>query len=1385
MKLSSSARSLLAAVSILSFTAVSEGVELAPGRVHNPPGNQQFLRIVYNPVLDDYLVLYAGESPNGRAFAGHLSPAGVFSGETAISAGIGITHVNGAFNPVDGTFLVVYRDGSPADIYGHYLTSDGTPIGSEFSIGTGGSGFGPNVAYSPASGRYIVTWEQLNTGTVRYRVIDGDSTSAAPNITPGTAFGTGLTDGVAYGSVADKFLAVYIRHVGTEKANIYGRFISSNGLSVGPELALATGPQDQAYPRVAYAPSTNRWMVVFEGWSNCSGGCPHTRAVLVSATGAVVKTFTVAATSAWDQPGPIAYNPVTDTFITGWRSAYSDTNIQARAGEFSPLDGTLVRPTVLLSDLDAGVEGVAARPDAANPQATFVWRVGPAGGDGIHAGIINLPAPLPDTTLPETVTDLGGEPTPGGNPVPATAIDSTTPGPSTTDMTKTTDGDAATYWQSPNRAVITPEFITWDLGANKNLSQVSLLSRSTGNLFPVDYQIQVSTDNVNFTTVHSVTGAAPALGAWVDHALPDPTARYVRLWITKTKLSASGKYTAQLAEVEILEATPGESLGLHWTAPGDDGDVGTAASYELRWSSSPITIGNFNAATTIATPNPRVAGTMESLTASGFPSEDILYIALKSRDEVPNVSDLSNVLQVTTPGVPPAPVSGLIAINPMGSSVDLVWPPSGDDGNTGNATTYDIRYSTSPINDANFDAAASVLRPATNPKPAFETYTLGGLSNQTTYYFAIKALDDVGLASAMNGGAAVTLTTLDVIMPSAITDLAVQTGGGAATKVNAPAIAASGEASATEGKAKATDGNLSTYWSTPGRATQQNEFITVDAGAVHRISQVRLRSRGAGALFPEDLEIQISNNNSTWVTVDAGIGLPSTPGIWHDFDFGPSDARYVRVFITKTRLSGGGLYYAQIAEIEVYESPLNHEVTLTWTEPGDDGAAGTASFFDLRYATSSIDNDTAFGSATPLVGEPIPQGAGSLVSFTFDAPQEGITLYFRMKAFDDVGNPSPPSNQQNTITTVIPPAAVSDLLAFNPTSNSVALSWTSTGDDAGVGTATSFDVRYRTSLITEGNFASATPATGEPAPAIAGTLQSMTVSGLSSSTTYYFAMKVNDETATPSLISNVVSATTDAPDTTAPGDVIDLRGSAPFTVDLLAAPASAASSVESASAGFAKATDGISTSYWGSLGSPAPGNPFITLDTGSIHDIGEVRLLSRPAGTLFPEDLQIQVSDDNVSFTTVGTATGLPSTPGILHTLSFPAASGRYVRVFITKPRKSAGGLYSAQIAEVQVFEASFFFGPVTLNWTAPGDDGGSGTATSYDVRYSTTPIINLITFGSATQAAGEPAPHAAGSLETFAVNLFPGTYYFALRTKDETAINQSGLSNVPVIVVP
>ncbi|MFQ5708455.1 MAG: Ig-like domain-containing protein [bacterium] len=86
----------------------------------------------------------------------------------------------------------------------------------------------------------------------------------------------------------------------------------------------------------------------------------------------------------------------------------------------------------------------------------------------------------------------------------------------------------------------------------------------------------------------------------------------------------------------------------------------------------------------------------------------------------------------------------------------------------------------------------------------------------------------------------------------------------------------------------------------------------------------------------------------------------------------------------------------------------------------------------------------------------------------------------------------------------------------------------------------------------------------------------------------------------------------------------------------------------------------------------------------------------------------------------------------------------------------------------------------VTLNWTATGDDGLEGTASTYDLRYSTSEIT-AANVDSATKVTGLPIPDTSGTPQSFTVTgLSPGTqYYFSLIVIDESG-NASPLSNVP-----
>jgi len=118
------------------------------------------------------------------------------------------------------------------------------------------------------------------------------------------------------------------------------------------------------------------------------------------------------------------------------------------------------------------------------------------------------------------------------------------------------------------------------------------------------------------------------------------------------------------------------------------------------------------------------------------------------------------------------------------------------------------------------------------------------------------------------------------------------------------------------------------------------------------------------------------------------------------------------------------------------------------------------------------------------------------------------------------------------------PGAVIDLAVGSATESTLTLTWTATGDNGAVGTASQYDIRYSTSEITDDNWDSATQVDGEPAPKEAGTAESFTVTGLSPDTTYHFAMKTADEVPNWSELSNVPSATTTSMQTNCvwPGD---------------------------------------------------------------------------------------------------------------------------------------------------------------------------------------------------------------------------------------------------------
>jgi hypothetical protein len=206
------------------------------------------------------------------------------------------------------------------------------------------------------------------------------------------------------------------------------------------------------------------------------------------------------------------------------------------------------------------------------------------------------------------------------------------------------------------------------------------------------------------------------------------------------------------------------NIAVSWTAPGDACSNGAITQYDLRRSTSAITSGNFASATQVST-GIHVSGFPECKVISSLSACTTYYFAIKSKDAAGNWSAISNVPNGKTicvanavaecdppenDGVAPATVSDLSVTSPGNTTLAVSWTTPGDDGTSGTAQEYDLRYSTSSINSSNFNSATRFMtcKPEAAGYAACEV--VSGLTASTTYYFALKTRDEWGWSAISN-----------------------------------------------------------------------------------------------------------------------------------------------------------------------------------------------------------------------------------------------------------------------------------------------------------------------------------------------------------------------------------------------------------------------------------------------------------------------------------------------------------------------------------------------------------------------------------------------------------------------------------------------------------
>jgi hypothetical protein len=428
----------------------------------------------------------------------------------------------------------------------------------------------------------------------------------------------------------------------------------------------------------------------------------------------------------------------------------------------------------------------------------------------------------------------------------------------------------------------------------------------------------------------------------------------------------------------VTELTP-TTVTLQWPAPGDDGDEGVAALYDLRYVvGSEFSEEEWEAAQQVeGEPDPQSAGETEVITVTGLEEDTDYSFALKTSDDEGNWSDISGVTRITTlETIPPGTVDDLVVTEVTTSSATLQWTAPGDDGDVGAAALYDIRYVAGPEFDPEDWEEAFQVDGEPEPLSAgeMETFTVMGLDEGEEYTLALTTVDDVPNVSGISnptGG-----RTL-AIPPRTVSDLSV--------------IRTISTMATLQWTAPGDDEDVGTASMYDIRFVIGPEFLDEDWETAQQVEGEPV-PQGAGGIeeftaagFQDGVEYSLALK-----TVDEADN-------WSEIS-----SRYTFVLQDSTPPE-------TVIDLEVIQTTAT-TATLRWTAPAVDEDEARAEQYDLRYEETDNPIVLDWESAQHVQGEPGPESPGASQEFTVTGLEERTGYSFALKTVDDNSNWSEVSN---------------------------------------------------------------------------------------------------------------------------------------------------------------------------------------------------------------------------------------------------------------------------------------------------------------------------------------------------------------------------------------
>ncbi len=414
--------------------------------------------------------------------------------------------------------------------------------------------------------------------------------------------------------------------------------------------------------------------------------------------------------------------------------------------------------------------------------------------------------------------------------------------------------------------------------------------------------------------------------------------------------------------------------------------------------------------------------------------------------------------------------------------------------------------------------------------------------------------------------------------------------------------------------------------------------------------------------------------------------------------------------VATTAVSATPTPFVPDAPTDVETAPGNTEVTVSWTAPSDTGGADITDYTVYWGTEAAVTTDTTTKKST---------GNGSVTSLTITGLTNGTMYYFIVTATNSIGE-SVASTEVSATPTPFVPDAPTDVETA-PGNTEVTVSWTAPSGTGGV-VITDYTVYW-------GTEAAVTTDTTTKKSTGNGSVTSLTITGLTNGTMYYFIVTATNSIG-ESVASTAVSATpaTVAPD--APTDVATAPGNTEVTVSWTAP----------SDTGGADITD--YTVYWDTVAA-------VTTDTTTKKSTGNGSVTS----------LTITGLTNGLSYYFIVTATN-----SIGESVASTAVSAT-----------------PATVPEVPTdVETAPGNTEVTVSWTAPSDTGGADI-TDYTVYWGTEATVTV---------APDTNKKSTGTADTSLTitGLTNGTMYYFIVTATNSAgesVATTAVSATPATVAP